>query len=182
MAPTRQGCAMQHFASCPTVSTSQIPHCLWPMCLFSCPPFSHAVAILMFFSPNDWVESSQYSPPVSNDDTAQAQSAPMIFGVWIRRFVAHVRSIHAVHVKISCHRPDQQSPDGGPTTDRTSLRNSTSRMWRPRCRILRCPARHKRSGWRWPQTISISSWWKRAYPKISIYLNGKHARQLANEM
>ena len=41
------------------------------MCLVSYPPFSHAVAILMLVLPNDWVEGSQCSPPVSNDDTAQ---------------------------------------------------------------------------------------------------------------
>ena len=45
------------------------------------PTLSHAVAILMLFSPNDWVGGSQYSQPVSNDDTAQ--SAPMILGVLI---------------------------------------------------------------------------------------------------
>ena len=62
------------------------------MCLVSCPPFSHAVAILMLVLPNDWVEGSQCSPPVSNDDTAQ--SAPRICVVCIRGFVALEHSIH----------------------------------------------------------------------------------------
>ena len=30
--------------------------------------------------------------------------------------------------------------------------------------------------WRWPQTISVSSWWKHSYPRKSICVNGKHAR------
>ena len=62
------------------------------MCLVSCPPFSHAVAILKLVSPTDWVEGSQCSPPVSNDDTAR--SAPTICGVCIRELVACERSIH----------------------------------------------------------------------------------------
>ena len=37
---------------------------------------SHAVAILMLVLPNDWVEGSQCSPPISNDDTTR--SAPRI--------------------------------------------------------------------------------------------------------
>ena len=84
--------SVQHFASCPTAATSQILPSFWPMCLVSCPPFSHAVAILKLVSPTDWVEGSQCSPPVSNDDTAQ--SAPTICGVCIRELVACERSIH----------------------------------------------------------------------------------------
>ena len=44
IAPTKQGCALQHPASCPTAATSQIPQSLWAMCLVSCPPFSHSNA------------------------------------------------------------------------------------------------------------------------------------------
>ena len=63
--------------------------------------------------PNDWVEGSQCSPPVSNDDTARC--APRICGVCIRGFVAleHIIPV-GFHV-------DQQTPNGGLTTDRTSL-------------------------------------------------------------
>ena len=39
--------------SCPTAAASQIPQTLWPMCLVSCPHFSHAFAILTLVSPND---------------------------------------------------------------------------------------------------------------------------------
>ena len=46
----------------------------------------------MIVLPNDWVEGSQCSPPVSNDDTAQ--SAPRICVVCIRGFVALEHSIH----------------------------------------------------------------------------------------
>ena len=60
------------------------------MCLVSCPHFLHAVAILMLVLPNDWVECSQSSPPVSNDDSA----APRICVVCIRGFVALEHSIH----------------------------------------------------------------------------------------
>ena len=46
----------------------------------------------MIVLPNDWVEGSQCSPPISNDDIAQ--SAPRIYGVCIRGFVALEHSIH----------------------------------------------------------------------------------------
>ena len=104
------------------------------MCLVSCPHFSHAVAILMLVLPNDWVEGSQSSPPVSNDDSAVC---PQDLCCLYSRICCS-RAFHSC--RISCHGLDQQTPDGGPTTDRTSLRNSTSRMWRTCCRILRCPA------------------------------------------
>ena len=54
--------------------------------------FSHAVAILKLVVPNEWVEGSQCSPPISNDDTAQ--SAPRTCGVCIRGFVALEHSMH----------------------------------------------------------------------------------------
>ena len=63
----------------------------------------------MLVLPNDWVEGSQWSPPVSSDDTAQ--SAPRICVVCIRGFVALEQSIH---VGFSYHGLDQQTPDGGP--------------------------------------------------------------------
>ena len=105
------------------------------MCLVSCPPFSHAVAILMLVLPNDWVEGSRCSPPISNDDTAPV--CPQDLCCLYSR-ICCTRAFHSY--RISCHGLDQQTPDGGPTDDRTSLRNSTSRMWRSCCRILRCPA------------------------------------------
>ena len=46
----------------------------------------------MLVLPNDWVEGSRCSPPVSNDDTAQ--SAPRICVVCIRGFFALEHSIH----------------------------------------------------------------------------------------
>ena len=45
----------------------------------------------MLVLPNDWVEGSQCSPPISNDDIAQ--SASRIYGVCIRGFVAPKHSI-----------------------------------------------------------------------------------------
>ena len=43
--PTRQSGSLQPCASSPTASTSHIPESLWATSCFSCPPFSHAVAI-----------------------------------------------------------------------------------------------------------------------------------------
>ena len=70
-----------HKAGLPTATFCQLSHrfhlvnssiFVTPTLLVYCPPFSQAVAILMLLLPNDWVEGSQCSPPVSNDDAAQS--------------------------------------------------------------------------------------------------------------
>ena len=130
----------------------------------------------MLVLPNDWVEGSQCSPPISNDDIGQ--SAPRIYGVCIRGFVALE---HSIHVKSHATGFAQQTPDGGSTSDRTSLRNSTSDTATPHGKT----SDRDDGGWPKPepareqfQSRVYKNIFFQVYPFVS---NGKHARQLAND-
>ena len=77
------------------------------------------------------MEGSQCSP--------HSAICPQIFGVESK--LCCTRAFHTCRLcRIPCKRLDQQISYGGSAVDRASVRNSTSRMRRSRCRMLRCPA------------------------------------------